>query len=1092
MGDRVGAFTFVDRGGTFTDVVTWRPGHAPTMRKVRSDEAVVGDLREGQLTLGTTVATNALLERAGVPTLLVVTRGFGDLVRLRHMARPSLFDPDAAWPEPLCARVLELDGRLDAHGDEVAPLALDGLAAALEGMAAVAVCLLHAWASPVHEHAVAAAIGALAPDLHVALGHRASPEVGYLARLETTLVDAAITPVLQAALRRDRVAADDLAIRSDGGLVAAPALRAPQAVLSGPAGGVLAVAEIARQAGLPGAVGLDMGGTSTDVCLVLGDALPRVHADRLVAGVSVRAEQLEVETIAAGGGSVCWHDGTRLRVGPRSAGADPGPQCYGRGGPPTVTDAALVAGLIDPAAFAPPLDAAAVALPAPAEAFLDVAREEMAAAVRRLAVARGVDLAELALVAYGGAAGQHAAEVAARLGMRTVLVHPFAAVLSAWGQALARPERTAAVALWVDLDAAWDEVEAAAATIRRTLDGPGDLALSLRLRPRGTDHALEVALGDGPDAARRAYGATHATVHGVRWVSGPLEVVDVSGRRAAPRLAHPPAVDEDWGLGGRPAVGPLRLDRPTTSVVVPAGWTARVARGLLVLTHEAAVPRPAVATRTAHGLALWASRFSAVATQSGELLARLARSVNIRERRDFSCAVFDEGGQLVANAPHVPVHLGALGVTVRDLHAHVPDAADGSAWLTNAPDAGGSHLPDLSVITPVIHDGRRFFVACRAHHADIGGLTPGSMPPHSRALVDEGLCFRREPLLEGGRLRPLDRLLEGARDPGLVRDDLQAQIAANALAARLLRALGPADLLAAWMGHLQDAADEAVRDRVRDLPEGQAGDHLDGLPLRVAVQRTATGARVDFTGTGGPHPGNLNAPPAVVRAAVLYALRVLLAEDVPLNEGALRSVEIVLPSPSLLHPPPDAAVVGGNVETSQRVVDLLLRAWGARAASQGTMNNLTLGGPDWSHYETLGGGQGASPSSAGASGRQVHMTNTRATDPEVLEVRLPVRVIATALRSGSGGAGTHPGGDGLVRELEVLAPATAALLATRRRSGAPGLGGGEDGLPGADALRRGGSWSAWAGDPTPLAPGDRVRVATPGGGGWGRPPRRDA
>ena len=1076
--------TYVDRGGTFTDVVTVGV-HGPRVRKIRSDEAIVRDLAEGPLTFGTTVATNALLERRGVPTLLCVTEGFADLPWIGDMARPDLFDPDARWPEPLCVRVVEIPGRVDAEGSEIEPLAIPDLD--LRDVRAVAVVLLNSHRNPAHERAVAGAIRARDPSLHVALGHAVSPEVGYLARVETTLVDAAITPVLQAALRRDRIQAGALGMRSDGGLSPAADLAAPDAVLSGPAGGVMAVEAVARMAGFDRAVGLDMGGTSTDVCRVEVGHLPRREGDVRIAGVRLRRPMLEVETIAAGGGSILWTDGLRLGVGPESAGADPGPQCYGRGGPPTLTDAALAAGLVEPAAFDPPLDAEAVDLPGEAEAFLDVAREAMAAAVRRLATARGIDLADHALVAYGGAAGQHAAHVAERLEIGTVLVHPFASVLSAWGQALARREETAVRALWAPFPAAWDEVCAGWEGLSDALPDLGEAERSVELRHTGTDHPLEIRVeaGADPDAVRVDFLAEHRRRYGFDRPGQAIEVFNVRVRARAPAPEAPPAPPDPWGIGAETVRGPRLLTCPTTAVHVPRGWTARIADGLLRLEHVSRAPRPEVTERTPLGVALWGHRFMAVAEQAGALLQRTARSVNIRERLDFSCAVFDGDGHLVANAPHIPVHLGAMGETVRDLLATHGDPEPGQAWVCNDPAAGGSHLPDLTVVTAVRHEGRRFFVACRGHHADVGGLTPGSMPPRSRRLAEEGFVLRHVPLLEGGAIRDLRAHLDGCRDPDTVLADLEAQVAANAHAARLLAALGPAAVLEAWMGHLQDVADEAVARVIRALSPGTARDTIGGVPLAVALRPGQGRLHVDFTGTGGPHAGNLNAPRAVVRAAVPYALRVLVDQPIPLNEGALRRVALTVPEPSLLAPPPDAAVVGGNVETSQRLVDLLLRAAGARAASQGTMNNLTLGGRGWSFYETLGGGGGASAKGPGADGRQVHMTNTRATDAEVLEARLPLRVRRFALRIGSGGDGTHRGGLGLVREIEVTAPATAALLATRRDDGAPGLGGGA-GAPGRDEVCRADAWAPWDRDPVDLAPGDRVRVHTPGGGGWSR------
>lgn len=1077
--------TFVDRGGTFTDVVTFDDHGQVRVRKVPSDRAIIGELAQGPLTFGTTVATNALLERTGVPTLLLVTAGLGDLVHIGTMARPDLFDPAATHPTPLCTRVVEIPGRLSASGDEIEPLRppddLD-----LHGIASVAIVLLHAAANPAHELALAERLRAQNPDLHLALGHRIDPEVGYLARIHTTLVDAAITPILRRALDRDRIPQGARAMRSDGSLCPAHALRAHNAVLSGPAGGVLAVAAVARIAGFDKAVGLDMGGTSTDVCRVERGHLPRREGELTVAGVQLRCPILEVHTIAAGGGSVLSRQGGRLQVGPDSAGADPGPQCYGRGGPPTLTDAALAAGLIDADAFDPPLAADQVDLPGDASDFLDLARERMASAVRRIAEARGVDLHDHALVAYGGAAGQHAAEVAARLGVRTVLVHPCSAVLSAWGQALARVEEERVQAVWSALDPLWPDLPDRLADLAADLPDLGEIERFVELRSPGTDHALLVAVRptDALRDVRDRFIEEHRRRYGFAPDISDLELVNLRVRAVAPEPALPTTHTDPFGLGTTTVRGPARLDSPTTSVAVPRGWTARLERGLLRLDQKERTARPPPTTRTPAGLALWGHRFMAVAESSGEVLRRLARSVNIRERLDFSCAIFDPQGHLVANAPHIPVHLGAMGETVRDLIASGEPLDPDQAWLTNDPQAGGSHLPDLTVIRAVHHEGERFFVANRGHHVDVGGLTPGSMPPTSRSLRDEGMVLRRLPLLEAGQLRPdLAQLLSQSRDAQTVIADLRAQIAANHHAARLLTGLGSAELLRTWMRHLQDLAAEAVAELLDDLQTGRAHDDLDGIPLALALSVVDGRLQVDFTGTGGPHAGNLNAPPAVRRAAVLYALRVLVGRPIPLNEGALRCIDIITPSPSVLAPPPDAAIAGGNVETSQRLVDLVLRATHRAAAGAGSMSNLTLGGPGWSSYETLGGGAGGRPDGPGASARQDHMTNTRATDIEVLERRLPLRVHRFALRPGSGGAGEHPGGDGLVRDIELLDGGTASLLAAWRVDGAQGLGG-ERGAPGRAEIHHNGSFAAWTGEPTELPTGGRVRISTPGGGGW--------
>jgi len=1073
-------------------VVQIAPSGAVQIQKVPSDTAVVGQLSKGELVFGTTVATNALLEGKGVPCLLIVSEGFADLVHIGDMRRPDLFDAQKKKPKPLCQQVITVPGRINAQGEAVEPLPEEALKVLeqmdLSAFGGVAIALLNSNRNPSHELAVAAH---LPPEMHTALGHQLSPEVDYLGRIETALVDAAISPPLLQAIQRDLIPPSAQAIRSDGSLCAAHDLRAPEAVLSGPAGGVLAVEAVAKQAGFKKAVGLDMGGTSTDVCRVEVGQIPRRESGIRVGGHHIRRPVLEVETIAAGGGSILQNDGFRLRVGPESAGANPGPACYGRGGPPTLTDATLAMGLVDPNAFSPPLKKARVQIPGEAADFLAIAREAMASAVQRLAVARGVDLHDHALVSYGGAAGQHAADVASLLGIRTVLVHPFASVLSAWGQSLARRAEERMEAVWRPLSAVATQLPQRFAALENALPDWGPIQRTIALRVAGTDTPLSIAWTPSANLTEE-FEQEHLRNYGFSRKDAPLEVVNLRVRSTAPQSALPTQSEDPFGLGDKTVKGPVLLNCPTTSVWVPQGWTAHLSRGLLFLQ---AVDRKATrepTKRSPQGVALWSNRFMGVAEQSGEKLRRLGRSVNIRERLDFSCAIFDAQGHLVANAPHIPVHLGAMGATIRDLLERIPNPPADQNWLCNDPAAGGSHLPDLTVIRCVLHDGHRFFVANRAHHVDVGGLTPGSMPPHSRKLSEEGVVFRHIPLLEGGRLRDLTPLLSECRDPASLLADLEAQIAANNHATQALCALGSGPLIRQWMAHLQDVAEEEVLALIQKLPEGFAEDHLNGVRLCLGLRKDDKGLIIDFSGTGGPHPGNLNAPKAVQRAAILYGLRCLVGRSFPLNEGALRPLSFRVPDPSILAAPVGAAVVGGNVETSQRITDLFLRAAGAQAASQGTMNNLSLGGntPPWAYYETIGGGSGACPQGPGVSGVQVHMTNTRATDPEVLEARLPLAVRKMAFRSGSGGGRTsveenlHPGGDGLVRELELLSPAQAALLASRRKSGAPGLNGAPSGSPGKDAIFQNGSWSNWNGETRKLAAGDRIRIETPGGGAW--------
>ncbi len=1131
----------IDRGGTFTDVVRVDAAGRAEVSKVPSDQAVVGALvpSGAALTFGTTVATNALLERRGVKTLLVVTEGFEDLVYLRDMARPELFEPDRDHPPTLASAIVGVPVGL-IHPDALVHVALDDFEA-------IAIVLLGGGDDPQDELALADLLRARASQSrppYLALGHRVSRDKGYLARIETSLVDAAITPLLARSLARDAIPDGALAMRSDGSLVPAADLRAHEAVLSGPAGGVLATLATARDAGFLRAVGLDMGGTSTDVCIVDGDhGLPLREGDIEVAGVRLRRAMLEVETIAAGGGSILASDVVGLAVGPRSAGADPGPQCYGRGGPPTLTDAALVAGLIDPGAFPFALHPHRVSLPgasdapdptdgrhplAIARAFLAIARESMAQAVRRLAMARGIDLADHALVAYGGAGGQHACAVADLLGITTVLVHPAAAVFCAFGQSLARRSETARASLWRSLDVITPELPDRFAALAATLPGGAGWLAPERfivVRHVGTDHPFELAYD--PSATLADLSAAFAAAHAARYGfarSTALELVALVVRVHARAVAAPTIAADPYALGARTIDGPTVLHGPSTSVEVPPGWSARLDGGLLRLqrstssssapaTSALAAATTAIDDASSGALELWQNRLRAIAVEAGVVLSRLARSVSIKERLDFSCAIFDGAGRLITNAPHIPVHLGAMGDTVRDVVQAIDRAAvvptSGDAWLSNDPLAGGSHLPDLTVVSLVVCDARRFFVASRGHHVDVGGLTPGSMPVASRTLADEGLRFSRVPLVSDGVLADLHALVVGSRQPEVVVADIEAQLAANAHMSRRLRELDPTALASA-MQAIHDRARAATEALIAALPADDfiASDELAGIPLCLRVSRRGARLRVDFTGTGGPHPGNLNAPPAVVRASVLYALRLVLGSSttnaLPLNDGTLASVDIVTPYPSIVAPPPDAAIVGGNVETSQRIVDLFLRALGLRASSAGTMNNLVLGrAPDdpdpteWAFYETLGAGFGATAQTHGRSARQLHMTNTRATDPEILAARLPVRVRRFAIRRASGGIGRHAGGDGLIRELEVTRPATASLLAAWRPAGAQGLHGGGAGAPGrAFVLRRSShapthaptpALEPWDGQTIHLGPGDRVIVETPGGGAWGEP-----
>ena len=1166
----------IDRGGTFTDLVAIDPAGQLRIAKVlSSDGAALAAIRQVMglapkapipacdLRLGTTLATNALLERRGCRTALCITRGFADLLAIGTQARPDLFALDIQIPPPLPERVLEMDARLDPSGCVLArpdPAALSRQLSELaaSGITSIAVAVIHSYQNPELE----TEIGALAEAAgfsRVSLSHRVSPELGFLARTETTLLDAYLTPLLRshfAALAAELPGSRLEAMQSSGGLVAAELLTGPHAILSGPAGGLVAVGAIARAAGVPSAIGFDMGGTSTDVSRWAGE-LPFVYEAEL-GGVRVRAPMLDIHTIAAGGGSLCRIDGARLTVGPESAGARPGPLVYGdpNAHELTLTDVNAILGRLPDDRFPFPLarqratDRLA-ALHADlartgagldhfelAEGFIEVADSAMAEAIRRVTLARGHDVRDDTLVAFGGAAGQHACGVARRLGIRRILFHPLGGVLSALGIGLAdracHLERDAGrptldESALAALTPLFDELERQATDrLRRSGASSTETKRRVELRYRGSDARVTLDLA-GAEALAEAFHRAHALAFGHSRPAHPVEVVNVRVEARAPGAGFhlPPSLGQrapaaaplgQVYFGGRwlpsvpraareafppgaHAVGPLLVLEQTGTLFIPPGFELTVLPDGVFDVRDADGVRPAARPRGEVDpvlLEVMGNSYMSIAEQMGEALRRTAISTNIRERLDFSCAVFDAEGGLVANAPHIPVHLGAMSESVRAVMRAHPAMQPGDAYVTNDPDAGGSHLPDITVVSPV-HDSEgalSFLVACRGHHADVGGITPGSMPPHSTSLDQEGVVLSALPLVRGGRFereRLLAALTSGphpARDPATNLLDLEAQLAANATGARLLAELTRRfgrGLVRQYMGHVQDDAARRVERQIEQL---ESGDHRfadaldDGTPIVVNLQVSGKHLRVDFTGTGPEVAGNLNAPRAVTVACVLYFLRSLVGATIPLNGGCLRPVEIVIPAGSVLCPSAGRAVCGGNVETSQRVVDVLLGAVGRAAASQGTMNNLTFGTAAGAYYETIAGGAGAGPGFHGRSGVHTHMTNTRITDAEVLESRYPVRLERFALRPGSGGSGRWRGGDGVVRELTFLAPAELALVSQRRTRAPFGLAGGGDGAAGRNTLD---------GAPLPgsfalhVAAGARLNIETPGGGGHGSP-----
>ena len=1190
MPDRGLCAFWIDRGGTFTDVIgRWDDG-TETTRKLLSaspayDDAAVEAMRRileapagapfpaervRVIKMGTTVATNALLERRGAKTLLVTTEGFADALVIGDQARPDLFALHIEKPAPLHAGVVEARERRAADGAVVVPLDEAALrarldAAAGEGFTSAAIAFLHADLDAAHERR-AGEIARAAGFAFVALSSEVSPLPRFVPRAETTVADAYLTPVLQAYVRRVAEATAGAPLyfmTSAGGLVRAEAFRGRDAVVSGPAGGVVGVARTAEAARCDAALGFDMGGTSTDVCRFAG-ALERRDTAR-VAGVKLRSPMLDVETVAAGGGSILSFDGLRARAGPASAGANPGPAAYGLGGPATVTDANLVLGRLDPrdfpAVFGPdgnaPLDPdasrarlaelaremGAASLEAAAEGFVAVAVEQMAQAVRRISTERGFDPRDHALVAFGGAAGQVACQTAEALGVGEVLCPGYGSVLSAWGIGQARVTALRQAGIDAPLDAAGLET-ASAALERLAREAADDVRAQggevvairriLRLRYDGADAELPVSPADAA-AARDAFETAHQRLFGFvepnrSVLIAAVEAEAVSGEADAPS-ARPgaeggPARTGDgerlrmfvrgaWReapvvrAGTLDAIdGPALIVRDDTQIAVAPGWRAAAGDdGLIRLTRTAAPVEQAIALDRPDPvtLELFNRRFMGVAEAMGAALERTAHSVNIKERLDFSCALFDADGGLVANAPHMPVHLGSMGASVRAVRDRHARFEAGQAFALNNPYAGGTHLPDITVVMPVFLGEREiapaFYVAARGHHADVGGVQPGSMPPFSTTIEEEGVLLDALPIMEGGRFLEAEvrAALAAGRWPARAPDrnlaDLKAQVAAcqagaTAVAAMIATYGGRA--VARYMAFVQQNAAESVRRAVGRLSDGEARVPMDGggeIVVRTTVDTARREAVLDFTSSAEELASNFNAPSAIVDAAALYVFRSLVDDDIPLNAGCLEPLDIRTRDGSMLAPCPPAAVVAGHVATSQHVVDALYTALGVMANAQGSMNNFTFGDEQRQYYETICGGAGATAQRDGAGAVHTHMTNSRLTDPEILERRFPVRVETFRIREGSGGAGTRRGGDGVIRRIRFLAPMEAALLSSRREHAPQGLAGGRPGAPGRQRLiAASGTTSELPGCfSVTVQLGDAIEIETPGGGGYGSP-----
>ncbi|MFB4425955.1 hydantoinase B/oxoprolinase family protein [Streptomyces sp. QL37] len=1196
---------WIDRGGTFTDVVGRDPGGRLISRKLLShdpgryrDAAVAGIRlllglgphdpvpadRVGGVKMGTTVATNALLERRGEPTVLVVTEGFRDALRIAYQNRPCLFDRRILLPEAVYDRVVEVPERVDARGNTVKALDRATVAerlreAAQDGLRSAAVVLMHGYRHPDHERAVAEEARA-AGFTQVSCSHEVSPLIKLVPRGDTTVVDAYLSPILRRYV--EEVAAELPGIRlmfmqSNGGLREAAHFRGKDAVLSGPAGGVVGMVRTSGQAGHDRVIGFDMGGTSTDVSHYAGEFERELGTQ--VAGVRMSAPMMSIHTVAAGGGSVLHFDGRRYRVGPDSAGADPGPACYRKGGPLTVTDANVMLGRIRPehfpAVFGPegnqPLDARPVeerfeALAeevsattgdrrTPAEVaagFLEIAVLNMANAVKKISVQRGHDITRYALTGFGGAGGQHVCAVADALGIDTVLVPPLAGVLSAYGIGLADATAMREQSVEAALDDATGTrvrglCESLAEHTRADLRGDGvpDGAIGTRarilLRYAGTDAALPVAHGtvttmteEFTEAHRARYGFTMDKPLVVEAVS--VEATGTAGPHTPPRVGAGAGegplrplgtvtmfARDGWRDAGLHRRATLRADDTVTgpalvieedaTTVVDPGWQATLGpAGHLVLRRTEPRPeRTAVGTRVDPVmLEVFNNLFMSIAEQMGVRLQNTAHSVNIKERLDFSCALFDADGGLVANAPHIPVHLGSMGESIREvLRRNEGILRPGDVYAVNDPYHGGTHLPDVTVVTPVFDepvDGQeqrlRFLVASRGHHAEIGGITPGSMPAFSRTVDEEGVLFDNWPLVRDGTFREsetrdlLTTAAHPSRDPDTNLADLRAQIAANEKGVtelrRMTRQFGQ-DVVEAYMGHVQDNAEESVRRIVAGLRDGSCRYETDNgavIAVSVTVDRDARRAVLDFEGTSPQQTGNFNAPRSVVTAAVLYVFRTLVEEDIPLNSGCLKPLDIRVPEGSMLAPVHPAATVAGNVETSQAVTGALYAALGVQAEGSGTMNNLTFGNDRVQYYETVASGSGAGDGFDGADAVQTHMTNSRLTDPEILEWRYPVLLESFGVREGSGGPGRWHGGRGVERRIRFLEPVTVALLSGHRRVPPYGMAGGGPGALGEQYVERvgGAVVTPLEGcDTAELDTGDVLVLRTPGGGGYGRP-----
>jgi 5-oxoprolinase (ATP-hydrolysing) len=1187
---------WVDRGGTFTDIVARKPDGGLLTQKLLSenpevypDAAVHGiksllglgatdTIQLGQISavkMGTTVATNALLERKGDPTVLMITKGLRDLLRIGYQNRPKLFDLNIELPELLYGDVIEADERVTANGEIITQLDLVGARAALadaygNGYRSVAIALMHGYKYTDHE----VQLGALAREIgfdQISLSHETSPLIKLVSRGDTTVVDAYLSPILRryveqvaTALNATNGGCDSLMfMQSNGGLTDARRFQGKDAILSGPAGGVVGMVRTAADAGFDKLIGFDMGGTSTDVCHYAGEFERSFETE--VAGVRMRAPMMSIHTVASGGGSILSYKDGRMQVGPESAGANPGPAAYRRGGPLTVTDCNVLLGKLQPSQFPPvfgpnadqPLDLDVVqkkfdtlaqqiggsqTVEDIAEGFLRIAVENMANAIKQISVQRGYDVTQYTMNCFGGAGGQHACLVADTLGMESVYIHPFAGVLSAFGMGLADVRAiqefqfAKPISEILDAKTAMDTL-AADAKAKVTSQGIADADIQIvelaHLRTDGAHQTLEVPF-DSPAKMTAAFAVAHKqrfgfvpeyaeliidllTAEAIGTTGETVTLPDTGATGQAAQTAHmfsmgkwrdAPLVDRTTMALGQTVDGPAILTEPTGTNVLEDGWQAEcVSGGNLILRRVVPLNRQEAIGTSVNPVMLevFNNLYMSIAEQMGATLANTAYSVNIKERYDFSCAIFDQNGDLVANAPHVPVHLGSMSDSVRTmLDQNAGQMHPGDVFMMNNPYNGGTHLPDVTVITPVFDDAGTkiiYTVASRGHHADIGGTTPGSAPPDSTHIEQEGVLIDNFQLVKQGILQDQaarDLLASGkypCRNIDQNMADLAAQIAANATGAqeltKITRQFG-LNVVHAYMGHVQDNAEESVR-RVLDVLHDCAFTYpLDSgsqIQVSIKVDKSAREATIDFTGTSDQDKFNYNAPKSICNAVVLYVFRTLVGSNIPMNEGCMKPLNLIIPIGTMINPIAPAAVISGNTEVSQAIADTMYGALGVIAGSQGTMNNFVYGNETHQNYETICGGTGAGDGFDGASAVHSHMTNTRMTDPEVLETRFPVRVDEFSIRKGSGGAGKFTGGDGIVRKLCFLEPMTVTVLTSHRKIPPHGAAGGGTGATGENSVARvNGQIEMLAGnDVVQVEAGDVFILKSPGGGGFGKP-----